>query len=433
MKLKQRIFEYCLNKNKDESWDILSKKFGYSSKDAIRSAFRREKIKRKIQEIYDEDRKEELEEEGAYAYNQYGESIEYHKDGSITSDKLIEICNAQEKTPEFLLNAHGFDSNKWNLVYARNNLWHGLQKGGVDRTILYQSKITVAPKKQLEWSTELVDRLFESLKIKNLSPIKIKPNFYFPNNKVLVVPIADLHLGLLATQASTGNEYNIEIAELSFNNAIAQIKERVANQRFQEIVFVVGNDFLNFDNLSGTTTAGTAQDNDSFWFEMFDKAIELIISGTLSLLEISKVKIINVVSNHDHQSMYGVMKAIQYYFKDNKDVTVDISQLPRKYYRFDKVLLGFSHDIVIKNALSLMTTESKENWSFCNKYYWFLAHLHRAMQYDNQGSLEIIRWPTISGFSRWSASKGYVQNDQRTQVFIIDGELGILDALNIFV
>ena len=131
--------------------------------------------------------------------------------------------------------------------------------------------------------------------------------------------------------------------------------------------------------------------------------------------------------------MYGVMKAIQYYFKDNKDVTVDISQLPRKYYRFDKVLLGFSHDIVIKNALSLMTTESKENWSFCNKYYWFLAHLHRAMQYDNQGSLEIIRWPTISGFSRWSASKGYVQNDHRTQVFIIDGELGILDALNIFV
>jgi len=419
-----KIYKICSKAKKNQKiWsDELAHELGFKSGQAMRSAYRRARNEFLIEETAND------------APSVFNATTEMHGDGSFTSERIIAIEEENLKNPELLLQLHGFDNRVFELTFAKSNYWQMQSKNGVDGKItLYQSKITCRPRKQPIIDSELIDRLFEKLKLKDFSSISIKPKFYSQNNKALLVPIADLHLGLFATQASTGNDYNIEVAEKSFQSAIAQTKERVANQKFEEIIFVVGNDFLNSDNLTGTTTAGTIQDNDSFWFEMFDKAIELIISGTLSLLEISKVKIVNVVSNHDHQSMYGVMKAVQYYFKDNENVTVDVSQLPRKYYRLGKVLFGFSHDIVIKTALSLMTTESKENWSMCNKYYWFLAHLHQAMQYDRQGSVEIIRIPTISGFSRWSASKGYIQNDKRTQCFVVDKDLGILDILNIYV
>ena len=271
------------------------------------------------------------------------------------------------------------------------------------------------------------------MKNKDLSPLQIIPKNFKKNNKVLLLPIADFHLGLIATMSSTGNEYNMEIAEKYYKDVLLQIKERIDGQEFEEILFVIGNDFLNSDTLNSTTTNGTPQDSVVFWHDMFDKALELLIIGINTLVEISKVRVINVVSNHDNQSMYAIMKAIDYYFKDNKNVIVDTSQLFRKYYFHGKVLIGFAHDLDIKNALSLITSEAKELWGKANKFYWILAHLHQQMQYSKQGNLEIMRLPTISGWSRWSASKGYVHSDQRTQVFVIDGEHGILDVMNIFV
>jgi hypothetical protein len=142
--------------------------------------------------------------------------------------------------------------------------------------------------------------------------------------------------------------------------------------------------------------------------------------------------VIVVTSNHDQHSLYGIMKAVNFYYKDNKNVSVDTSQLPRKYYRFGKVLFGLTHDMVIKDALSLMTTECKSDWSECVRYYWLLGHLHREMVYQNIGEVVVQRLPTMSGFSRWGASKGYVQADRRNQAFVIDPENGILETMNIF-
>jgi hypothetical protein len=52
------------------------------------------------------------------------------------------------------------------------------------------------------------------------------------------------------------------------------------------------------------------------------------------------------------------------------------------------------------------------------------------MIYEKQGMLEIYRLPTVSGWSRWSNSMGYVQSDKRNKSFIIDSNMGIVDEMN---
>ena len=423
----QELFDACFRKSNnidDISWDDLARKFGYGNGEILRNRFKREKKKERLLPLEKEDNNsEEI---------QYRQSEEIKSDGTVISDKLIKICESESKTPKSLLIAHGFDPDKFDLVSSRSNMWHMPKKDG-NKLVCLQSRIVCVPKTKPEISLELIEKVFESLKIKDLSPLKINSSKYVEDGYCLIIPIMDFHLGLQATQPTTSNIYNLEVAENRLLNTISQIKEQTVGRNISEIVLTLGNDFFNTDNLSNTTTSGTPQDSVASWFEIFDKGLELIIKITNTLLEIAPVRILNIVSNHDTQSMFAAMKAVDYYYKDNDNCLVDISQLYRKYYKFGKVLFGFAHDIPIKSALSLMTTEAKKDWSECNNYYFILAHLHKSMKYAPEGDIQVMRCPTMSGFSRWSASKGYINADIKTEVFIVDKNKGILEFINIFV
>jgi hypothetical protein len=278
------------------------------------------------------------------------------------------------------------------------------------------------------WDQEYIEELFSGIKEKQYLPLKIVPSQYSKNGKCLVVPIADLHLGLYATMKVNNNEYNMEIAEQLVMKTLSQIKERVAGMQFEEVVLVVGNDFLNSDNLSGTTTRGTPQDNDSFWYDMVDKAIEIIAITINSLLEIAPVRVYNVLSNHDLHSIYMIMQVVKAKFENNHNVEIDTSPLPRKYHVFGKNVIALSHDIRIGEGLKVVTTEAKKYWTDCSHFVFILAHLHKQMKYESQGHLELYRVPTISGYSRWSNDMTYIGIEKKTQCFIFDAEDGVIDT-----
>jgi len=424
--LEEKIFEECLKHYQEdfklgENWSTLSEKFGFANPETLRQSFKNERRKRKIPgKLTSSD-----------GIN-YKASEEYNgKTGYVTSDKLIEICQADSKNPISVLKAHGFDPDKWEVVSYKNNLWHSQRPADAGLNIMYQSKITVKPKKQ-EWTEDTVKRLFDNLEGKEFGKFSYTPN-YVKNGRMFFYPIADLHLGLLSTMKTSGNDYNIEIAKELCGKTTEKVLERLDKEKYEKIELILGNDFLNTDNLINTTTKGTPQDSDLFWYEMTDTAIELIIKTINSLLPYAPVSVRHVYSNHDEQTMYGVMRAVEFYFKDDKNVSFEISVLPRNYFRFGKNLIGLSHDVPIKRALELFTTEAKKEWSESEHMYWFLAHLHTAMNYEKQGYLEIYRLPTISGWSRWTTKNGYAQTEKKTQCFVFDEVFGVTDVINIVV
>jgi hypothetical protein len=364
--------------------------------------------------------------------NTYKSTIELNKDGSQTSDKLIKMSENDAKDVKFLLKEHGYDIKSFELISARNNIWNSYsQKDGIQT--LYSSKIVVKPVSEYVWNEEDVKKLFESIRTNYKNKINITSKQYENNDNILVVPIADFHYNLLSDKYSTGNDYNTEIAKIFYYYTLNDIVSRVSNRRFEKVLFIVGNDFVNADNLSGTTTKLTPQDNNIEWFNAVRDATQLIIDGIDILTNIAPTDVVYVPSNHDLHTMFGIMQTVKAWYRNDEFVNIKdgfISPNPRKYYKYGKTLLGLSHDIKVKDALKIFTSEAKDQWSDSTHMIWLLGHLHQEMIYDKQGYLEIMRLPTISGWSRWTNNSGYIQSDKRNQSFIINKERGITDTFN---
>lgn len=456
-----RVFEECLafynNPLAKDFWKPLSEKFGYTSKETLRSEFKRERQRRgipsKLEVIKTNKNVEEPSRIEDIPYNSFTEKESLEKTVYQEGDNYINIVCTSPRiiTKNDVIRHFNVDTNIWSIKEFTVKTSEGYRK---DRSVEWKvedgrvvngevhdsGKLIIAPMfhtetkfiKKNEFSIEDIDRFFKNLGDKNFQakPVVIERKL---SGKCLVIPISDLHLGLYSTEKVCGNEYNMEIAEKSYYRVISETIERVKNVPIQEVCFIAGNDLLNSDNISGNTSHGTPQDNADFWYALIDKAIEMIIGGVELLREIAPVKIYSISSNHDEHSFYCVMKAVELYFRNVRDVTVDTSPLPRKYYYWGNNILALSHDMNIKTALDVVSVEAKDYWSKSDHVVLMLGHLHQAMQYEKKGMLEIYRLPTISGASRWSNGKGYVQSEKKNQCFILDDENGIETVMNIVV
>jgi len=422
-----KLIDICYkkyNKQISQSWDELASMYYNGSGEALRSKFKKY---RKAHDVTNKIIIVEKEKEVESSPN-YKSTTEFKNDGSQISDKLISMSENESKDPNFVLKSHGYDSSTFELISAKNSIWNMNTKEDGIKT-LYASKISVKVRKEYSWNEEDTQKIFANLKT-NSNKINIKPLQYMENGKLLVVALADFHYNLLSEKFSTGNEYNLEISEFVYYYMLNDVINRVKDKHFEKVLFILGNDFINADNLNGTTNHGTPQDNCSNWFNIIPKVTQLIIDGIDSLTNIAPVDVVYVPSNHDLQTMFGIMQTIDAYYRKDANVSIDTSPLPRKYYKFGSTLLALSHDIKIKDALQIITSEAKDLWSGCEHVICLLAHLHQSMTYEKQGYLEIMRLPCASGFSRWSNDKGYIQTEKKNQSFIIDKEYGMVDIMN---
>lgn len=360
------------------------------------------------------------------AKSSYKSEQSINKDGTYTSDKLISIKEDELKNPISLLKAHGFDIKEWELVSARNNIWNVYSKqDGIQE--LYSSKIVVKPKEQTI-DYDRINEWFDKLDRKYSLPVIKTSNEYLKGNKCLLIDIADLHLNLQATLFSTGNEYNCEIAEKLFFYVISDILSRVEKYQFNKIIFCIGGDMLNGDNLSGSTTKGTPQDSDLLYFDAIEKLYAMTIKAVEILEQKAPIDVIYISGNHDELSGYKLAKFIDAWFRHDNNVIVDYSPLPRKYVKFGRTLFVFAHDGNVKTLPRLIADEAREYWSDINTTEVFLQHLHTEQVLTEEYNMRIQRLPTISAKSDWTVNKGF-GNKRQCKTFIFDIEDGLTDVL----
>lgn len=353
------------------------------------------------------------------------EQTSINKDGSCTSNKLIEMNSTQSKDKNYILKAHGFDINTWELVSAKNSQWHqNSKKNGL--STLYSSNITVRPIQNHDLTIEMLDSFFNKIKV-NHKPIKYNKN-YLNGDKLLLLDIADLHFNLQASLFTTGNEYNCDIAEELFMNVINDVLSRTKTYDFNKIVLCISGDMLNADNIQGTTTKGTPQDNELSYYDACERMYQMVINAIDLLKQIAKVDVLYVMGNHDEVTGYKLAKFVQAWYKNDKMVEVDYSPLPRKYKVFGKTLLCFMHDGKIKDIPALISNEAREYWSQVDNVEVFLQHLHTEQVLMENHNIRIQRLPTISAKSKWTNDSGYGSKRQ-CKSFIFDKEDGLTDVL----
>jgi len=274
--------------------------------------------------------------------------------------------------------------------------------------------------------TEMVDEM------KKLSP---KVNRYkrkeTKDPHCLVLDIADLHIGKLATMDGANDTYNVDIAiDRAIQGSLSLI-DKSKPYNIEKIFFIIGNDVLHTDNTTGSTTKFTNQDTDGMWYDNFKIARGVYCHIINMLSTIADVEVIHCPSNHDYMTGFMLADAVNCYFHNNKNITFDVSNVHRKYTKYGSNLLMFSHGdgCKIDQIPYLSAHESSKIWYETKYRYGYLHHIHHKDYFKFRSgkdyigmTVEYLRSP--SGTDRWHADNGYTGSKVALEAFIHHPENG---------
>lgn len=246
---------------------------------------------------------------------------------------------------------------------------------------------------------------------------------------LLVIDIADLHIGKLATTFEVGEEYNTQIAIQRAKDGLQGILNKAKGFYIDKVLFVAGNDILHVDNTRRTTTNGTPQDTDGMWYDNFLLAKNLYIELLEKLLSFAEVEVVYNPSNHDFTHGFFLMQLIEAHF-NNSSIRFNIDLKHRKAFRYGNNLIGTTHgDGARTEQLPLLlATEFPILWSKTKHRYIYSHHVHHKTSKDFIGcTFETLRSP--SGSDSWHTKNGYVGVPRAVEGYIHHKEFGQIARL----
>lgn len=246
---------------------------------------------------------------------------------------------------------------------------------------------------------------------------------------LLVIDIADLHIGKLATAFETGEDYNSQIAVKRAKDGLQGILNKAQGFSIDKVLFVAGNDILHTDNTKKTTTAGTLQDTDGMWYDNFLMAKNLYIELLEQLLSFAKVEVVYNPSNHDYTHGFFLMQLIEAHFS-NSSIRFNVDLKHRKAFRYGLNLIGTTHgDGARTEQLPLLlATEFPILWSKTKHRYIYSHHVHHKTSKDFIGvTFETLRSP--SGTDSWHHKKGFTGVPKAVEGYIHHKEFGQIARL----
>lgn len=210
---------------------------------------------------------------------------------------------------------------------------------------------------------------------------------------LLVIDPADVHIGKLALEDETGENYNIQVALDRVYAGVSDILQKSIPFGIHQIVLVVGNDILHVDNTKRATTSGTPQDTDSQWWKMFEVARDMYVNIIEECKQYAPVTIMYCPSNHDKVLGFSLTDSLFSWYRNDENVDVSTygkSMRHRKYLKYGSNLLGFTHGdgAKHKDLISLMQHEVREAWAGTNYAYWYTHHFHHKTRIINEQLVE---------------------------------------------
>ncbi len=345
-----------------------------------------------------------------------------------TFDEKKDTATAESKssnirTLEDLIDVCKIDLNIWEIERYIVNKWEVAAKGSdgvMKHSPLYQVKAWLK-KKEVTKAKEVIE-LFKKELLALPRPVKTRNT---SGKYVYEISIPDLHLSKLCWGKETGYEdYDIKIASNLFKEAMHYLVSKVEVNTLDKIVLPIGNDFFNSEGLSGMTTKGTRQDDDSRWPKSFQVGCNLIAELVDELSESVNVDIIIVPGNHDFERCFYLGEFLSAWYRNNDAVRIDNSPTSRKYVSFGKNLILFTHGNEEKAAnLPLLMATENPNFSDCKFRTAHLGHFHGTEMKEYNG-VKVRILPSLCAPDAWHSNKGYVGNVRSATAFLYEKDNG---------
>lgn len=209
---------------------------------------------------------------------------------------------------------------------------------------------------------------------------------------LFVIDPADPHFGKLSSKIETGEDYNLSIASKRYQEGFEGLLNKGSSYNHEKILIIGGNDVVHTDNPFRATTSGTKQDTDGMWFDSFNAAKWANIKIIEQAATIADVHFVHCPSNHDYQSGFFLAQLLEAWFRNNKNVTFDVSPSHRKYIKYGVNLIGTTHGDGAKECdlPSAMTREAKKAWSESEYAYWYVHHVHHKDKKARDGKKGVL-------------------------------------------
>lgn len=265
----------------------------------------------------------------------------------------------------------------------------------------------------------------------------IRPDSYKEDDPhLLEINAFDLHLGKIGIK---GDEYSLEIARTRMIDALKHLLKRASGFCVDKILFVVGNDFLNSDGdfPIAATTKGTPQSNTDTGMQMYRAGRKLIVECVEMLVEYADVHIVVIPGNHDRESMMHIGDALEMFYENNENVSVDNSDSMMKAYKYGRCLIVNDHGDGPKliNLPGIVSQRYRDVWSEVKYVEVHRGHLHTNKSYKMQAveelnGLTVRNLSSMSATDDWHDMKGYVGNVKKASAFVWSKHNGVQAKLN---
>ena len=343
----------------------------------------------------------------------------------------LSYVGGQIQTADELLAYAQVDQQVWEIERQTVNKWEvGMRdaSGGVVTSPLFQIKIWLRRRVAEQQLHSLITGMLDAFKVA-APPARVitRPS---AGDGLLEISILDLHLGKYCWAPEVGEAYNLDIAQRTFHAALEDLLAKGAAMKPSTILLPIGNDFFNVDTIAGTTTAGTPQDEDGRWQQSFIAGRKLMVEAIERCREVAPVEIVMVAGNHDTARLYYLGEVLAGWFRHCPDVRVDASPTQRKYFRWHRSLIGFTHgdNEPAASLPIIMATEQRSAWAETLHHEWHLGHFHARQKKVFQAVADqhgvIVRViPSLCPADAWHKSRGY-QGARAAEAFFFDPTAG---------
>lgn len=402
-------------------------------------------------DLHDKDRYIVKSKDGTQFYAPFADGLELSNDAALVDDgrrtrpgvefdsktgTLTTTKTDRPYSPEEMLELAGMDPREWKIIRVRIN--HYPANAGEGQVLsLFQTRVDVEPNPVGVLVNKYGDELLAQIRAEGamrVQPPVSRQALRVGEPVLWEYLLLDAHFGSLAWGKEVGEDYDLYLAEQAYREGFEDLTVKMSGNsayRPERIAYVVGQDLFHTDILiggkGGATHKGTPQDVDSRWQKAFMRVRKMVTELALQAAqEIAPVDIIINAGNHDTQKSWYLGEVLDATFASHPHIRVDNRPIRRKYYRYARNLLGFTHGDEEKgqNLGQLMSQEARQDWGETLYREWHMGHLHKDWSDERMGVRSRIS-PALCPADAWHNQKAFVQNIRGARGIVWTREDGI--------
>jgi hypothetical protein len=366
---------------------------------------------------------------GTHSNNRKAKKERLHMEEGPDGKFIVSEDSTRIQSLDDLLEAFSVDDSEWEVDWYDIGTY---EQTGFDNnrkpvtTTMYRCKAKLKranPFKNLELTRKsLVEDLKEMAEYK--PKVNTKLHGQDTTAHCLEIGAYDLHLGKIGI---IGDEYSMDIAQDRLLSAIQHLLKRASGFTIDQILFVVGNDFLNTDGDKPIprTTKGTPQFNSDHHIEMYKRGRKLICTAINELCNICPVHVVVMPGNHDEECIMYLGDALELFYEKNESVTIDNTRPLMKGFKYGNNLIAFDHGHKMKadKAVQILPQRFRDIWSDVRYVELHRGHLHGVHQKkigvtDELAGITVRNLGSMAATDQWHDDKGYIGNVKRAHGFI---------------